>query len=75
MTIRTYSLLLHHNNENIFYYGNNTELLSGVGKIYKNDPKFYQITVYKNSYPIPDWFKKQLSIKYFRIDFIELQLA
>ncbi len=52
-------------NENIFYYGNNTELLSGVGKIYKNDPKFYQITVYKNSYPIPDWFKKAIVYQIF----------
>lgn len=41
---------------NIVFYGNNQDCLGGVGQIYGYDPKWYQITVYKQS-NVPDWYK------------------
>ncbi|MGL5149757.1 MAG: glycoside hydrolase family 13 protein [Clostridium sp.] len=38
------------------YYGNNESKSGGEGKLYKNSPIPYQITVYKNQY-IPSWYK------------------
>jgi len=38
------------------YFGNNEEMLGGNGKIYENNPKPYQITVYDEKYKTPDWF-------------------
>ena len=40
-----------------FYYGNNEEVLGGEGKIYYDNPKPYQITVFEESY-IPEWYQK-----------------
>lgn len=41
---------------NTFFYGNNQESLGGVGQTYGYDPKWYQITVYKENI-IPEWYK------------------
>ena len=40
----------------IFYYGNNESGLGGEGKIYTDDPKRWQITVYKRS-AVPEWYR------------------
>lgn len=45
------------NNDNKYFYGNNEEALGGEGKIYTENPKPYQITVYENQY-IPSWYKE-----------------
>lgn len=44
-------------NEFNFYYGNNNDGLGGEGSIYYNDPRFYQITVYKD-FKVPAWYKE-----------------
>lgn len=38
-------------------YGNNVESLGGRGHEYYNEPKSYQITVYKD-YKVPNWYKE-----------------
>ena len=38
------------------YYGNNEEMLGGIGKIYEDSPKAYQVTVYSRDYHTPQWF-------------------
>lgn len=38
------------------YFGNNDEMLGGKGRIYENNPKPYQVTVYDEKYKTPDWF-------------------
>lgn len=45
------------NNDNKYFYGNNDEALGGEGKIYTENPKQYQITVYEDQY-IPNWYKE-----------------
>lgn len=41
-----------------YFYGNNTENLGGIGKIYDKIPeKQFQITVYDKDYKTPDWWK------------------
>lgn len=40
-----------------YFYGNNEESLGGEGKIYIENPKPYQITVYKEQ-SIPAWYKE-----------------
>lgn len=42
---------------NLFYYGNNEELLGGRGKVFVNDPKAYQVTVY-SEFEVPSWYKE-----------------
>lgn len=42
----------------IAYYGNNSAMLGGVGKLYCHEPPSYQITVYKQGSTTPDWFKE-----------------
>lgn len=44
------------NQGNKYFYGNNDETLGGEGKIYIENPKPYQITVYDEQY-IPEWYK------------------
>jgi cyclomaltodextrinase / maltogenic alpha-amylase / neopullulanase len=50
--------------EETLYYGNNEEMLGGLGKIYKDNPKPYQITVYKES-KVPDWYKEGIIYQIF----------
>ena len=47
-----------------FYYGNNEKSLGGEGKIYYNNPKMYQITVYKENF-IPKWYKEGIIYQIF----------
>lgn len=48
-----------------FYYGDNHELLGGEGCICNENPRCYQITVYNNVYPVPEWFKKSVVYQIF----------
>ncbi len=49
-----------------YYYGNNTALLGGEGKIYTAEPAFkFQITVYDKAFKTPDWFKKSVAYQIF----------
>jgi cyclomaltodextrinase / maltogenic alpha-amylase / neopullulanase len=47
-----------------FYYGNNEEMLGGLGKIYSDNPKPYQITVYKEV-KVPAWYKEGIIYQIF----------
>lgn len=47
-----------------FYYGNNEEVLGGVGKLYTENPKPYQITVYKD-FKVPCWYKEGIIYQIF----------
>ncbi|ATD54024.1 glycoside hydrolase family 13 protein [Clostridium chauvoei] len=51
-------------NNDVFYYGNNSECLGGAGSIYEIDPKPYQITVYKKRI-VPNWYKEGLIYQIF----------
>jgi len=44
--------------DKIYYYGNHTDKLGGVGRLYENNPPAYQITVYKEGAVTPNWFKE-----------------
>ncbi|WP_411681915.1 glycoside hydrolase family 13 protein [Clostridium thailandense] len=46
------------------YYGNNLDGLGGEGTIYYDNPKSYQITVYK-SFSTPKWFKEGIVYQIF----------
>ncbi len=46
------------------YYGNNEELTGGEGKLYFENPKYYQITVYKD-FKVPDWYKEGIVYQIF----------
>lgn len=43
--------------DKIYYYGNQTDRLGGVGRLYETNPQAYQITVYKEGAVTPAWFK------------------
>ena len=47
-----------------FLYGNNVESLGGIGQIYDNYPKCYQITVYHQS-EVPKWYKEGIIYQIF----------
>ena len=49
---------------NIVYYGNNNDLLGGIGEKYDYRPKVYQITVY-NERTVPDWYKEGIIYQIF----------
>lgn len=49
----------------IHYYGNNKEQLGGLGKSYNKLPPAYQITVYKQDYKTPAWFKNSIIYQIF----------
>lgn len=46
------------------YYGNNYEGLGGIGNIYYNNPKPYQITVHKEMI-VPSWYKEGVMYQIF----------
>lgn len=48
-----------------FFYGNNEYGLGGIGKTYKKDPIFYQITTYFKENKTPDWFKESIIYQIF----------
>lgn len=58
-----YFTIITHNET--LYYGNNSKSLGGIGSMYNNNPKHYQITVYKKIHPIPDWFKNAVVYQIF----------
>ncbi|MGL4742425.1 MAG: glycoside hydrolase family 13 protein, partial [Sarcina sp.] len=41
----------------IIYYGNNLDSLGGEGQVYFQEPKQFQITIYKD-FKVPDWYKQ-----------------
>lgn len=41
----------------IWYFGNATDGLGGVGHAYQTEPASYQVTVYDPAYKTPDWMK------------------
>lgn len=48
------------------YYGNNSEKLGGLGMAVDSVPdNAFQITVYKDGYKTPDWFKKGVAYQIF----------
>ena len=47
------------------YYGNNPEMLGGIGELYDNAPPSYQITVYEKGAKTPDWFKHSVMYQIF----------
>lgn len=51
-------------NNDIVYYGNNDEVLGGIGKKYDYRPKLYQITVY-NERKVPTWYKEGIIYQIF----------
>lgn len=52
------------NHDETLYYGNNEEGLGGVGKVYTENPKPYQITVYKD-FKVPSWYKEGIIYQIF----------
>ncbi len=52
-------------NNHTFYYGNNLEQLGGLGQTYNKVPPSFQITIYKQDYKTPDWFKNGIIYQIF----------
>lgn len=53
-----------YNDYEVIYYGNNPDGLGGEGRVYKNSPRSYQITVYKH-FEVPMWFKEGIVYQIF----------
>lgn len=52
--------------QGIFYYGNNQRQLGGVGELCARKPNnSFQITVYREDYRTPDWFKEAVAYQIF----------
>ena len=49
----------------IFYYGNNFSAFGGIGEQYESNPIPYQITVFKQGYKAPTWFKNSIIYQIF----------
>ncbi len=48
------------------YYGNNTEQLGGLGKVYFQKPEhLYQVTVYDKAFQTPQWFQESVAYQIF----------
>ena len=47
------------------FYGNNGEMLGGVGEIYESSPKPYQITIYDKRFSVPKWFSGSVMYQIF----------
>ena len=45
-------------------YGNNIELLGGIGQVYFNDPVSYQITIYSKQ-EVPSWYREGIIYQIF----------
>lgn len=50
---------------NTYYYGNNKEMLGGLGSIYNHILQEYQITIYNKDYKTPDWIKSSIVYQIF----------
>jgi len=46
------------------YYGNSEDCLGGEGRLYPNEPPFYQITVYKD-FKVPEWYREGIVYQIF----------
>ena len=54
------------NDKGTYFYGNNSELLGGLGEMYDEVPsKSFQITVYRKDYKTPDWFSDSVAYQIF----------
>ena len=53
------------NGKNKFFYGNNNLNLGGIGDIYFNNPKLFQITTYYKDSFTPRWFKNSIAYQIF----------
>lgn len=51
-------------NSEVIYYGNNENELGGIGKCYRDNPKAYQLTVYKKR-EVPSWYKEGIIYQIF----------
>ncbi|QAA35422.1 glycoside hydrolase family 13 protein [Clostridium manihotivorum] len=61
--ILSYYFILKRGSQSL-YYGNNNEGLGGIGQIYYENPRFYQITVYEDS-SVPNWYKEGIIYQIF----------
>lgn len=50
--------------QSVIYYGNNDDILGGIGKKSDYRPKLYQITIY-NERKVPDWYKEGIIYQIF----------
>ena len=48
-----------------YFYGNNAEMLGGVGALYREQPPSYQVTIYNRGAHTPDWFKNSVMYQIF----------
>ena len=48
-----------------YFYGNNSEMLGGVGALSTAAPASYQITIYNKGARTPDWFKNSVMYQIF----------
>ena len=48
-----------------YFYGNNAEMLGGVGALSTSAPESYQITIYNKGARTPDWFKNAVMYQIF----------
>ena len=48
-----------------YFYGNNAEMLGGVGVLSSSAPASYQITIYNKGARTPDWFKNAVMYQIF----------
>ena len=51
--------------DTIYFYGNQTDKLGGVGRLYESIPPAYQVTVYKQGAVTPEWFKNGVMYQIF----------
>ncbi len=51
-------------NEGEMFYGNNEDGLGGEGKVYKNKPLSFQVTIYKKQI-VPTWYKESIIYQIF----------
>ncbi len=61
--IINYYFVLKRGNQTL-YYGNNSEGLGGIGQVYYENPRLYQITVYEDS-SVPSWYKEGIIYQIF----------
>lgn len=47
------------------YFGNNDQNLGGIGKVYESNPVPYQITLFKITLKVPNWYKEGIIYQIF----------
>ncbi|WP_051532686.1 glycoside hydrolase family 13 protein [Fusobacterium perfoetens] len=47
------------------YYGNNYDGLGGIGQVYSNNPRSYQMTTFYPDSKTPDWYKESIIYQIF----------